>query len=74
MVDLTLVNFEVTNEPKIVHSEAVLDMLDQAAPLLKISHNGDCFGAPWNWSLSSRICFTTWLPRWLCRAGTPSLW
>lgn len=38
MVDLTLVNFEVTNEPKIVHSEAVLDILDQAAPLLKMQN------------------------------------
>ncbi len=38
-LDLTLVNFEVTNETKIRHSEAVLDILDQAAPLLK-AQNG----------------------------------
>lgn len=34
-VDLTLVNFEVTNEPKIAHSDAVIGVLDQAALLLK---------------------------------------
>jgi len=39
VVDLTLVNFEVTNEPKILHSEAVYAILDQAAPLLR-AQNG----------------------------------
>ena len=39
MVDLTLVNFEVTNEPKIVHSDVVNAILDQVAPLLK-AQNG----------------------------------
>ena len=37
--DLTQVNFKVTNKPKILHSEAVCDILDQATPLLK-ARNG----------------------------------